>query len=205
MTNHAVPDIVIGRLPKYLKTLQKLSLEGVCTTSSQELSELLGISAAQIRKDLSHFGEFGKQGTGYAIPFLIEQLEHILKVNQIWDMVLIGAGDLGRAVAHYKGFIKQGFRIKMIFDNDPAKIGTIVNNFTVHDIANIESSLKESHIKIAIVIVPASAAQEVAEKLVNAGIQAILNYTPATLNLPKHVHVQNIDPLIQLQRMTYYL
>lgn len=205
MTNQAVPDIVIGRLPKYLKTLQKLSLEGVYTTSSQELSELLGISAAQIRKDLSHFGEFGKQGTGYAIPFLIEQLEQILKVDQIWDMVLIGAGDLGRAVAHYKGFVKQGFRIKMIFDNDPAKIGTIVNNFMVHDIANIESLLKESNIKIAVVIVPASAAQEIAEKLVNAGIQAILNYTPATLNLPEHIHVQNIDPLIQLQRMTYYL
>src|SRR5512146_2655958 len=124
MASKQIPDIVVGRLPQYLRSLQRMAREGRTLTSSQELGERLGISAAQIRKDLSYFGEFGKQGTGYEIAYLQDQLRKILKVEQVWDMVLVGAGDLGHALAHYEGFERRGFRIKAIFDNDSAKIGT---------------------------------------------------------------------------------
>src|SRR5512134_1978037 len=114
-----IPDIVIGRLPVYLRALLQMSQEGRQSTSSQELGEYIGISAAQIRKDLSQFGEFGKQGKGYSVDYLVEQLRSILKVDRIWDIVVIGAGNLGRALAHYGDFHKHGFRVAMIFDNDP--------------------------------------------------------------------------------------
>jgi redox-sensing transcriptional repressor len=123
MTAKTVPDIVVGRLPRYLQALQQLQQNGQKTTSSQELGEKVGISAAQIRKDLSLFGEFGKQGTGYSIPYLIDQLQTILNIKQVWDMVLVGAGDLGHAIAHYGGFRNRGFRVAMVFDNDPKKVG----------------------------------------------------------------------------------
>src|SRR3954468_5544389 len=119
-----IPDIVIGRLPVYLRTLRLLDSQNAEVTSSQELGELLGISSAQIRKDLSHFGEFGKQGTGYQISHLQAQLKQILQVNREWSVIVVGAGDLGRAVAHYGGFLERGFRVVAIFDNDPSKIGT---------------------------------------------------------------------------------
>lgn len=205
MTVKEVPDIVVGRLPRYLQALQHLQHNGNKTTSSQELGETVGISAAQIRKDLSLFGEFGKQGTGYSIPFLIEQLQTILKVDRVWDIVLIGAGDLGHAIARYGGFANRGFRIVMVFDNDPKKIGTKVGDMTVQDASNIEQVVKKSGIEIAMITAPAAAAQSIAESLVKAGIQAILNYAPITLNLPSNIHIETIDPIFQLQHMTYYL
>lgn len=206
MTAKIVPDIVIGRLPKYLQALQHLQREGKKTTSSQELGERVGISAAQIRKDLSLFGEFGKQGTGYSIPFLIEQIQSILKVNRVWDIVLVGAGDLGHAIARYGGFANRGFRIVMVFDNDPQKIGKKIGNLTIQDSAEIVEKLKGSGVEVAMLTVPADAAQETAEQLVNAGIRAILNYAPITLNLdPGDIHIETIDPIFQLQHMTYYL
>jgi redox-sensing transcriptional repressor len=175
------------------------------TTSSQELGEMIGISAAQIRKDLSQFGEFGKQGKGYAIPYLVEQLRSILHVNRVWDLAVIGAGNLGRAIAHYQGFINHGFRVKLIFDNDPERIGTTIGDFEVQDMANLVSILQKEQVKIAMLTLPASAAQSVAECLVEAGVKAILNYAPITLSVPPDVHVQNVDPVSYLQRMTYYL
>src|SRR4030067_781763 len=126
MEDKFVPNIVIGRLPLYLRTLQLMSIEGRLVTSSQELGERLGISSAQIRKDLSQFGEFGKQGTGYNIVYLVDQLRRILHLDRVWDVALIGVGDLGRAIAHYAGFVDLGYRIVAVFDNDPAKVGTQV-------------------------------------------------------------------------------
>ncbi len=119
MAKDQIPDIVIGRLPVYLRSLQRMASENRKVTSSQEMGERLGISAAQIRKDLSQFGEFGKQGTGYNIEFLIDKIRHILRIDHDWDVVVIGAGDIGSAVARYKGFIDRGFRVTMIFDDDP--------------------------------------------------------------------------------------
>lgn len=200
-----IPDIVIGRLPLYLRALQRMTIEGRLVTSSQELGEKLGISAAQIRKDLSQFGEFGKQGTGYDIRYLLEQISQILHVDHEWEIAIVGAGDIGSAVARYKGFTNRGFRVAMIFDNDPEKIGMIIDTFTIQNIANMVEAIRAAKLKIAMVAVPASVAQNVADQLVKAGVQAILNYAPITLNVPKNVYVQYIDPVIHLQRMTYYL
>jgi redox-sensing transcriptional repressor len=200
-----IPDIVIGRLPIYLRALTQLSQQGHEITSSHELGQRLGISSAQIRKDLSHFGEFGKQGTGYQISHLQAQLKQILQVDREWPMVVVGAGDLGRAVAHYGGFLERGFRVVAIFDNDPKKIGTGTSDLQVVDASRMKSFIRERAVKIAMITVPAEYAQKVASDLVEAGVRAILNYAPITLSVPEEVHVQYIDPVTHLQRMTYYL
>ena len=205
MATTEVPDIVIGRLPIYLRALTLMDDAGHEFTSSQELGQKLGIGSAQIRKDLSHFGEFGKQGTGYEIKYLREQISKILHVDRDWAVALVGFGDLGQAIAHYAGFAAEGFHIRAIFDNDPSKIGQEVNTQVVQDITLLSEYITEQKIKIAIVAVPASVAQEVTDKLVQAGVKAILSYAPITLSIPDSVRVQYIDPVVHLQRMTYYL
>ena len=205
MNSNKIPDIIIGRLPVYLRALQRLSEKGIMTTSSQELGEIIGISAAQIRKDISQFGEFGKQGTGYSIPFLIERLRDILKVDRVWEVIIVGMGDIGHALARYNGFANRGFHISMVFDNDPEKIGQKVGEYEVFDTAILPEKVKQNKIKIAMLTAPASSAQEIADLMVKAGIKAILNYAPVSLNVPRGVHVQYIDPVTHLQRMTYYL
>ena len=205
MNSNKVPDIIVSRLPVYLRALQFMAANGYTTTSSQELGEKVGISAAQIRKDLSQFGEFGKQGTGYHISFLIDRLLQILKVEQVWDVVLVGMGELGHAILRYQGFLNRGFRIVTCFDSDPAKIGSKVETFTVQDVKNVVEKVKSANIKMAMLCVPASAAQNITEKLVEAGIEGILNYAPVSLAVPGNVRVQYIDPVIGLQRMAYYL
>ncbi|MFN8411299.1 MAG: redox-sensing transcriptional repressor Rex [Anaerolineales bacterium] len=205
MKAEKIPDIIVGRLPIYLRALQRMADNGLKTTSSQELGEHVGISAAQIRKDISQFGDFGKQGTGYSISYLLDKLREILKVDRIWDVVLVGAGDMGRALANYQGFKNRGFRIVMIFDADKEKVGQKIGEFTVEDADKIAEKIKAANIKIAMLTVPATSAQAVAEKLVQAGVKAILNYAPISLNVPDGVKVQYIDPSTHLQRMTYYL
>ena len=205
MNADKIPDIIIGRLPVYLRALQRLADKGVLTTSSQELGEMIGISAAQIRKDISQFGEFGKQGTGYSIPFLVERLRDILKVDRVWDVAIIGVGDIGHALARYNGFSNRGFRVSMVFDNDSTKVGQKVGEFEIFSTTVMTEKIKQQKIKIAVLTVPASAAQEIADQLVKAGIKAILNYAPISINVPDGVHVQYIDPVTHLQRMTYYL
>ena len=201
-----VPDIVIGRLPIYLRALRLLAQdENKITTSSHELGKRLGISSAQIRKDLSHFGEFGKQGTGYHINYLIEQLQHILHLNQEWEVALVGAGYLGHAIANYNGFQHRGFRITLLFDNDPDKIGQKMNDLFVQDVSELEETIQKHQTKIAILVVPAPVAQEITERLIGAGIESILSYAPIHLNVPPHVHVSYSDPVIQMQQMAYYL
>lgn len=205
MNADKIPDIIIGRLPVYLRALQRLADKGIQTTSSQELGEIVGISAAQIRKDISQFGEFGKQGTGYSIPFLIERLRGILRVDRVWDVIIVGMGDMGHALARYNGFADRGFRVKMVFDNDPSKVGQKVGEHEILDIAGLVEKVKQNKVKIAMLTVPATAAQEVTDQLVKAGIKSILNYAPISLNVPSGVKVQYIDPITHLQRMTYYL
>ncbi|NWG35034.1 MAG: redox-sensing transcriptional repressor Rex [Chloroflexi bacterium] len=205
MNAEKIPDIIIGRLPIYLRALQRLAEKGIHNTSSQELGEMIGISAAQIRKDISQFGEFGKQGTGYSVPFLIERLQDILKVNRVWDVIIVGIGDMGHALARYNGFVNRGFHVVMLFDNDPQKIGQKVNNLEIYSMDTMMEKVKQNRIKIAMLTVPVAAAQEVADRLVKAGIKAILNYAPIHLSVPKDVQVQHIDPATHLQRMTYYL
>ncbi len=205
MNSEKIPDIIIGRLPIYLRALQRLADQGIQNTSSQELGEMIGISAAQIRKDISQFGEFGKQGTGYSIPFLIERLQTIMKINRIWDVIVVGMGDIGHALARYNGFANRGFKVIMLFDNDPDKVGQKVNDLEILSMDSMVEMVRQNKIRIAMLTVPASAAQSVAEQLVKAGIKAILNYAPIHLNVPNDVRVQHIDPATHLQRMTYYL
>ena len=200
-----VPDIVIGRLPIYLRALTHMLEEGQQITASKEMAERLGISSAQIRKDLSHFGEFGKQGMGYDIAHLRDQIKRILKVDRIWDAALVGAGDLGHAIVQYGGFEGRGFRVACVFDNNPQKIGRRLGRFQICDVAEMSEKLQEMGIKIAIVAVPASAAQAVVNDLVGGGIKAILTYAPITVSVPPDVRVQYTDPVTHLQRMTYYL
>jgi redox-sensing transcriptional repressor len=196
---------VIGRLPIYLRTLKLLLERGAQLTSSQELGDLLGISSAQIRKDLSHFGEFGKQGTGYNIAFLCKQLEKILKVDCVWPVILVGAGNLGRALASYNGFEERGFRIVALFDNDPSRVGEQEGLLTVLPLEHMHATVRETHCQVAILAVPAAAAQAVSESLIRSGIRSILCYAPITLNVPAQVRVEYIDPVIAFQHMTYYL
>jgi redox-sensing transcriptional repressor len=203
--NKPVPDIVIGRLPIYLRALTHLLEEGQKVTSSKEMAERLGISSAQIRKDLSHFGEFGKQGMGYNIAHLRDQIRRILQVNRIWSVAVVGAGDLGHAIVQYGGFEGRGFRVACVFDNNPEKIGRRLGKFEICDVAEMPEKLKEMGIAVAIVAVPASAAQAVVDALVEGGVQAILNYAPITVTVPPEVRMQYIDPVTHLQRMTYDL
>ena len=200
-----IPDIVIGRLPIYLRALYRMIQEEKEYTSSHELGERLGISSAQIRKDLSHFGEFGKQGTGYNVTYLHDQIKHILQVDRQWPMAVVGVGDLGRAVAHYKGFGARGFEVACLFDIDPKKIGDQIAGLEVLPMEQLRQEIRRHAVQVAMIAVPAEKAQGVANQLVEAGVRAILNYAPITLAVPPDVHVQYIDPVAHLQRMTSYL
>jgi redox-sensing transcriptional repressor len=201
-----IPDIVIGRLPVYLRELNRMAgTEDMSTTSSHDLGRRLGISSAQIRKDLSHFGEFGKQGTGYHIGYLIDQLTQILHLVKEWPIAVIGAGYLGHALANYKGFQDRGFHVICVFDRDPDKIGRTTGDLLIQDIAQLEETIQRLNIEIAILAVPVDVAQEITDRLVGAGVKALLNYVPIHLNVPENIQVSYSDPVVQLQRMTFYL
>lgn len=198
-----IPRIVIQRLPLYLRTLLEIYETGDIT--SQELGRRVGLSSAQIRKDLSYFGGFGKQGAGYDIVRLREALRGILNMDQDWEVALVGVGDLGHAIVNFGGFDHRGFRVVLAFDNDPSKIGTKAGSLMVEDVSRLEDLVREKDVTVAILAVPPDSAQEVADALVKAGVRAILNYAPATLRVPPDVQVQHIDPVVGLQSMTYYL
>ncbi len=200
-----IPEVVIERLPLYVRTLELLVGAGQEVISSRELGDLLGVTPAQIRKDLSYFGRFGKQGRGYAIAALVGQLRSILGLDRRWRMALVGVGHLGRAILAYDGFARQGFDVALAFDADPRVVGTVIDGVPVHDIAVLPDELGRSPVDIGIIAVPARAAQAVADRLVECGIFSILNYAPATLRVPAPVHVRTVDPVLQLQSMTYYL
>ena len=202
---HDVPDIVVGRLPIYLRALSSMLAAGKQYTSSHELAVWLGISSTQIRKDLSHFGEFGKQGTGYSVIGLHDQLRQILHLDREWPLIVVGAGNIGNAVASYTGFARRGFRVVAVFDNDPVKVSSLVGSFTVRSNSEIPAYTRVNRVRHAMIAVPAQFAQEVADLLVASGILSILNYAPINLSVPDPVHVEYIDPVLHLQKMTYYL
>jgi redox-sensing transcriptional repressor len=205
MARRDAPDIVVGRLPIYLRALEKMRQAGHEITSSAELGTQLGISSAQIRKDLSHFGEFGKQGTGYNIASLSRELRRILHVDCEWKVAVVGIGNLGRAIANYGGFSNRAFVISLLFDNDPVIVGTIVGGLEVLPVTQMVDAIRREGILVAMITVPADEAQHVADRLVEAGVKAMLNYAPISLNVPIDVHIQDIDPVLHLHHMTYYL
>jgi redox-sensing transcriptional repressor len=200
-----IPDIVIRRLPIYVRTLRALGEQGTRSVSSEELADLIGVTAAQIRRDLSYFGKFGKQGKGYDVEHLAAAIGGILNLDRQWDVALVGFGNLGRAILHYRGFLPSSFRIAAIFDRNPEHIGQQVDDLVVMSESKITDEVARLGIQMGILAVPIDAAQDVAERLVAGGVRAILSYTPLILRLPADVIVREIDPISAMQSMTYYL
>ncbi len=200
-----IPPVVIDRLPLYARALGWLEAQGREVVSSQELGTMLDVTPAQIRKDLSYFGRFGKQGRGYNVQKLLDELRRILGLNRQWRMVLVGIGRLGRAILGYEGFTPQGFRIVEAFDSNPQLIGRSVDGLVVRDTSELEDVLQRAGVDVGIVAVPAERAQEVIDSLVRCGVRAILNYAPIAARVPRGVHLKRIDPVLALQGMTYYL
>ena len=200
----AIPDIVIRRLPVYVRTLRDLAAQGTESVSSDELAARIGVTAAQIRRDLSYFGRFGKQGKGYDTAFLAAAIARILKLDEQWDVALAGFGNLGRAIARYHGF-SPTFRITAIFDHNEERIGRRVGTVTIQPDDEITTIVRRDGIRIGIIAVPALAAQEVAERMIGGGVRALLNYAPVVLRVPPGVTVREVDPVAAMQTMTYYL
>lgn len=205
MVQRIVPDVVVRRLTQYYYALRHCRERGLEIVSSQLLGEMLNVTAAQIRKDLSFFGGFGKQGIGYNVESLLEHVQRILGLKQEWPVALVGLGNLGQALLHYQGFEQEGFQVVALFDTDPRKIGNTVSRLVIHDDKEIAQVLPTLGVRIAILALPPDKAQEVAEMLVQAGVRALLNYAPVTLKVPEGVWVRQMDPLVALQSMTYYL
>ena len=204
-TQTGVPEVVVERLPQYLRALAHLKESGIEVISSQQLGDLLQVTPAQIRKDLSYFGRFGKQGRGYAISNLLAQLRSILGLDQTWNVAVIGIGRLGRAIISYPGFEPEGFRIVCAFDSDQAVVGQWAGGLMIHDFSTFKKVAGAERVQIAVVAVPAAAAQDVIDQLVDAGIKAVLNYAPKSTLAPADVRIRNVDPVVALQSMTYYL
>ena len=200
-----IPEMTVRRLSVYTRCLQQLEEDGVKTVSSQELAERVNFNSAQVRKDLAYFGEFGVRGIGYYVAGLKAELQKILGLDREWPVALVGLGNLGSALLHYKGFSKQGFRIVAIFDDDPAKGGQTEDGIPIMPMRELAKETKARNLQIAIVAVPAESAQAVTEKLTAAGIKAILNFAPGRIRAVKDVRLKNVDLSIELESLSFYL
>jgi redox-sensing transcriptional repressor len=198
-----VPKAVVGRLSLYLRELQRLVRDKNETTSSTQIGNLLGFTDAQVRKDLAYFGQFGYPGIGYRCNELIVEIKKILGTDRDWPIALVGIGNLGRALLGYKGFNRQGFRIVAAFDIDPEKIGKQIGGLEVHGLDELPAIAQQESIKMAMLSVPAEAAQPVAERLAAAGISGILNFAPVTLSLPPGVDAEGVDLAIELEQLSF--
>jgi redox-sensing transcriptional repressor len=204
-----IPYVAINRLSIYYRCLERISevknLGDFEVISSSEMAEITGINSAQIRKDLAYFGEFGKRGVGYSLKNLSKELKNILGLDKKWPIIIVGAGNLGQALINYKGLEKRGFVIEGIFDNSPIKIGKKLRQIIIQDVKEIESFIKKKNIKIAVLTVPATSAQEVADRMVKGGIKAILNFAPIRIILSPEIKIHNVDLSIEFEGLTYYL
>ncbi|MBI4240113.1 MAG: redox-sensing transcriptional repressor Rex [Candidatus Rokubacteria bacterium] len=200
-----IPEMTVRRLSIYTRCLQQLEEDGIKTISSQELAERFNLNSAQVRKDLAYFGEFGVRGIGYYVSGLKAELLKILGLDREWQVVLVGFGNLGSALFHYKGFERQGFRISAIFDDDPAKAGRVADGIAILPLRDLGREAKAKTLQIGIVAVPAEAAQGVTDRLVASGIKAILNFAPVRLKVPKDVRLKNVDLTIELETLSFAL
>ena len=197
--------MTVRRLSVYTRCLLQLEEDGVKTVSSQDLAERFNLNSAQVRKDLAYFGEFGVRGIGYYVAGLKAELQRILGLDREWPVALIGFGNLGSALFHYKGLGRQGFRIAVIFDDDPAKTNREANGVPIFATRDLAREVKARGVQIAIVAVPAEAAQSVADQLVAAGIKAVLNFAPTRIRLPRDVRLKDVDLSIELETLSFYL
>jgi redox-sensing transcriptional repressor len=200
-----ISEAVVRRLPIYLRYLNHLQQVGVTTVSSQQMGKTLDVNPAQIRKDLAAFGDFGKKGIGYDVNYLIEKIRQILKLDQEIRVALVGAGHLGHAISNYNAYLKDNMRIVAIFDADPDKVGKQIAGITIQPLEELKQTVKEKQIRLAIITVPASAAQAVADLLIDAGIEGILNFAPITIRTDKEVRIDYADVTSSLQSLAYYL
>jgi redox-sensing transcriptional repressor len=200
-----IPEVVVSRLPMYVRGLAELHQDGIDFINSQDLGHRFGMSPDQIRKDLSYFGKFGRQGRGYNVALLLSELRQILGLDRQWCMAIVGVGRLGRAIMDYRGFVPRGFKIVAAFDKERNVIGKRVSGIVIQDMAELETAVREKKVDIAVVAVPSTEAQEVIDKLVRSGIKSILNYAPVYAYVPEDVRLEAIDPVLALQGMTYYL
>lgn len=197
------PKAVVGRVSLYLRQLEAYQRQGCTTVSSSQLGDPLSIKNAQVRKDLAFFGQFGHPGIGYRIDELIDALRHILGIDRDWPLALIGLGNLGRALLKYRGFRSRGFHIVALFDNDESKIGLTYDGLSVEPIESLRKAIALRKIRLAILAVPAEAAQRLADLLVTSGIRGILNFAPIPLSVPPHVNLVAVDLSIQLENLAY--
>ncbi len=200
-----VPQGVIERLPAYLNVLMHLRDEGSETVSSAQLSELAEVNAAQIRRDLAYFGQFGKRGVGYEIGLLVDRIQRILGSDHVQRLAIVGAGNLGSAIAQYDGLRKRGFVVAGVFDSDRRKVGSRVGDLIVRDISELQRVVSEQGIRFGVIAVPPDVAQSVADLLCHAGIQVVVNYSTAFVHVPEHVTLHNTDPVRELLHTLYYL
>lgn len=199
----SVPKVVVSRLSLYLRELQRLEAAGQQTISSGQLGTLLGFSDAQVRKDLGFFGQFGYPGVGYRCDELIRAMRDILGTNQLWNVVMVGVGNLGQALLGYRGFGRQNFTIVAAFDADPVKVGHVVQGLTIQPLSQLADTVREKHVRLGMIVVPAERAQEAADRLVAAGVDGIVNFAPVTLTLPPHVQNVGVDLAIELEQLSF--
>ena len=204
MRERPIPEATVGRLPVYLRALVEMAEEGMGTVSSEELAEAAGVNSAKVRKDLSHLGSYGTRGVGYDVAYLIHQIRRELGLTQHWPVLIAGIGNLGRALANYRGFSERGFRIAAMVDADRAKVGEVIDGIRVRHIDDLARIVADEDIAIGLICTPAAVAQEVADRMVEAGIRSILNFAPAIISVPSGVSLRKVDLSIELQILAFY-
>jgi redox-sensing transcriptional repressor len=199
-----IPEATVARLPIYQRVLTELRADHLVTVSSEQLAELAGVNAAKVRKDLSFLGSYGTRGVGYEVEYLLFQVRRELGLTQEWPVVIVGVGNLGKALADYAGFTNRGFPVRALIDEDPDKIGTEHVGITIHGERELVRLVREGHVAIGVVATPPSSAQHVTDLLVAAGITSILNFAPVVLNVPDHVRLRQVDLAHELQVLSFY-
>ena len=199
-----IPEATVARLPVYLRSLLELTGEGHTTISSERLAEMAGVNAAKVRKDLSYLGSYGTRGVGYDVDYLIFQINRELGLTHDWPVVIVGLGNLGQALANYAGFTERGFPVAALVDADPAKVGTTFSGFEVHGPESLPALVEAHSITIGVIATPGAGAQDVADRLVTAGVRSILNFAPTVLSVPEEVVVRKVDLAVELQILSFY-
>jgi redox-sensing transcriptional repressor len=199
-----IPEATVARLPLYYRALLEVSEQAVGTVSSEQLAGLAGVNAAKVRKDLSYLGSYGTRGVGYDVDYLMREITQELGLTQDWPVLIVGLGNLGRALANYRGFGARGFRIVALVDADPEKIGECIGEMAIETLDDLPAIVADRHVAIGVIATPAHAAQSVTDRLVEAGVRSILNFAPAVVSVPEGVSIRKVDLATELQILAFY-